>query len=386
MAARRRGVRGRVVDLFSEDTLRKVQRARHGEPMDLRRRPTQAAPRGTSPATVTEYDAHAVPAETVRTISGLFEASGIAHVVLPAPGGGARELGVSSANRAVALAALETLRTAPGWAITPPAAKGRATVRAERVLAAADGTVLRGDTGVEIGFWKPVVRDGLPRPDGEPHTRGTLLAPSDNGVADYLSADAWRRATGDPQHWPPGAPDVFTVREPIDVVYTWVDGTDPAWLTRRAAHEPGGGHNATATHGARYLSRDELRYSLRSLSMYAGWVNHVWVVTDAQVPAWLRTDHPKLTVVDHRDIFTDPDVLPVFNSHAIESQLHHITASPSSTSTSTTTCSSAGRSSRGCSSTPTASRSSSWVGARSISTRRPRVTSRCSALRRTCAR
>src|SRR5699024_3344633 len=27
---------------------------------------------------------------------------------------------------------------------------------------------------------------------------------------------------------------------------------------------------------------------------------------------------------DHRDIFTDTTVLPVFNSHAIESQLHHI--------------------------------------------------------------
>jgi hypothetical protein len=57
--------------------------------------------------------------------------------------------------------------------------------------------------------------------------------------------------------------------------------------------------------------------------MFANWVNHIWVVTDQQTPAWLREDD-RLTVVDHRDIFADPSALPVFNSHAIESQLHHI--------------------------------------------------------------
>ncbi len=54
------------------------------------------------------------------------------------------------------------------------------------------------------------------------------------------------------------------------------------------------------------------------------WVRHVYVVTDRQVPPWLNVEHPQLTVVDHREIFRDPSVLPVFNSHAIESQLHHI--------------------------------------------------------------
>ena len=27
---------------------------------------------------------------------------------------------------------------------------------------------------------------------------------------------------------------LFTVTEPIDVVYTWVDGSDPAWLERKS--------------------------------------------------------------------------------------------------------------------------------------------------------
>lgn len=75
---------------------------------------------------------------------------------------------------------------------------------------------------------------------------------------------------------------------------------------------------------SRFTSRDELRYSLRSLEYYASWARHIFIVTDNQIPAWLNTDHPQITVIDHREIFTDPEVLPVFNSHAIESQLHHI--------------------------------------------------------------
>jgi hypothetical protein len=50
----------------------------------------------------------------------------------------------------------------------------------------------------------------------------------------------------------------------------------------------------------------------------------VWIVTDKQSPAWVDTSHPLISIVDHQEIFTDPSVLPVFNSHAIETQLHHI--------------------------------------------------------------
>jgi hypothetical protein len=53
-------------------------------------------------------------------------------------------------------------------------------------------------------------------------------------------------------------------------------------------------------------------------------VRHIWIVTDGQMPPWLDETDPKITVVDHREIFADPGVLPTFNSHAIESQLHHI--------------------------------------------------------------
>ncbi|MET9778218.1 stealth conserved region 3 domain-containing protein [Streptomyces sp. NPDC006367] len=110
---------------------------------------------------------------------------------------------------------------------------------------------------------------------------------------------------------------------PIDVVYTWVDGSDPDWVRSRAEFSDRPYHEEAAN-AARYLSRDELRYSLRSLNLYAPWVRNIYLVTADQTPEWLNTDHPRLKVVSHKEIFSDPAFLPTFNSHAIESQLHHI--------------------------------------------------------------
>ncbi|MFB9661672.1 stealth family protein [Glycomyces mayteni] len=110
---------------------------------------------------------------------------------------------------------------------------------------------------------------------------------------------------------------------PVDVVYTWVDGADHAWRRRRADADQSPYH-AESDNDARYLDREELRYSLRSLHLNAPWVRHVYLVTDRQRPHWLDADAPGLTVVDHADLFEDPDALPTFNSHSIETQLHRI--------------------------------------------------------------
>ena len=45
---------------------------------------------------------------------------------------------------------------------------------------------------------------------------------------------------------------------------------------------------------ARFVSRDELRYSLRSLHLFAPWVRRIHLVTAGQVPDWLDTDHPQV--------------------------------------------------------------------------------------------
>ncbi|MEU8244491.1 stealth family protein [Actinoplanes missouriensis] len=117
------------------------------------------------------------------------------------------------------------------------------------------------------------------------------------------------------------------IRFPIDVVYTWVDGNDPDWVDRKNASLAAFGReqiNTIATNASRFISRDELKYSLRSIASYAPWVRKIFLVTDDQIPAWLDTSDPRLTVISHRELFGDTGVLPTFNSHAIESRLHRI--------------------------------------------------------------
>lgn len=117
--------------------------------------------------------------------------------------------------------------------------------------------------------------------------------------------------------------------EPIDAVYTWVDGADPAWQQKkRAALEALGVETKRLHHSAfseaRYASRDELRYSLRSLDRFAPFIRNIYLVTDRQTPPWLDVEHPKLRLVSHEELFPDSSHLPTFSSRAIECHLHRI--------------------------------------------------------------
>ncbi|RHY27682.1 hypothetical protein DYB32_006616 [Aphanomyces invadans] len=128
---------------------------------------------------------------------------------------------------------------------------------------------------------------------------------------------------------------------PIDVVYTWVNGSDPRWKRekdhwhRRWKAQIQGeifdetddsvvfDASAAATEN-RFRDNEELRYSLRSIEMYAPWVRHVYLVTDGQIPNWLNVDSPRLTIVPHRSIFLNQSHLPVFSSPAIEANLDNV--------------------------------------------------------------
>lgn len=192
-----------------------------------------------------------------------------------------------------------------------------------RRLVAPGGHVLAdGSMHVRLERWSEVTQRGVRRVDGGEHEIGTLLRGElePNGYSSELSPAV--RATLVPGADAVRFPAIDAVTEPVDLVYTWVDGSDLAWLEKRARWE-GTGFTADAQLASRFVNHDELRYSLRSVEMYANWFNHLYLVTDAQVPEWLNREHPRLTVVDHRDLFTE-DELPLFNSHAIESRLHHI--------------------------------------------------------------
>eukprot|EP00981_Chlorochromonas_danica_P004547 scaffold912_cov187-Ochromonas_danica.AAC.25 len=150
--------------------------------------------------------------------------------------------------------------------------------------------------------------------------------------------------------------EVYRAYGSIDVVYTWVNGSDPRWLAKKnywaekyssrfppspplnmsAANNTNNTNNSTDssnnnTHDEdevmsdnRYRDSEELRYSLRSIVKYAPWVRHIYLVTDNQLPYWLNLETGKLTVVSHETIFRNTSHLPVFSSPAIEANLHNI--------------------------------------------------------------
>jgi hypothetical protein len=114
--------------------------------------------------------------------------------------------------------------------------------------------------------------------------------------------------------------------EAIDIVYTWVDGGDPLFISerKRFAGQPGSCDITDAYQDNHFRDNGELLYSLRSVEKFAPWVGRIYIVTNGQVPAWLNTDCERISVVTHKQIFSDPNHLPVFNSNAIESQIHRI--------------------------------------------------------------
>lgn len=183
-------------------------------------------------------------------------------------------------------------------------------------------------TVIEIDFWGSPERSFR----AEPYA----VAPRPNEVATSMR---WREldqvlGVADPATRAPDLagvdplPDLHARDFPIDIVYTWVDDQDPNWRMIKNEHLPDGSKitigEGRADHAERFRNRDELRYSLRSIEMFAPFVRHIYLVTMDQTPAWLNVDHPKLTVVSHSDIYADRDALPTFNSSSIETQLHHI--------------------------------------------------------------
>lgn len=124
----------------------------------------------------------------------------------------------------------------------------------------------------------------------------------------------------------PSRQNILDFSASVDLVYTWVDGSDERWLHAKlkAAVNSHSAALPTATDDARFVSNDELKYSLRSVESFLPWVNHIYIVTAGHKPEWLNENHPLITVVPHEEIFGNGSNLPTFNSHAIESQLHHI--------------------------------------------------------------
>ena len=109
----------------------------------------------------------------------------------------------------------------------------------------------------------------------------------------------------------------------IDLVYAWVDGSDPVWMAKKEAALSQQSNKEQINTQGRYVNNQELKYSLRSVNKYLPWVRKIYIITDNQVPTWLNTKHPEIQIIDHTDIIP-AEFLPCFSSRIIEYFMYKI--------------------------------------------------------------
>ena len=62
------------------------------------------------------------------------------------------------------------------------------------------------------------------------------------------------------------------------------------------------------------------------MEKFASFIRKIFIVTDQQIPKWFNSKAQNIEIIDHRQIFPDPQekYLPCFNSIGIEINLHRI--------------------------------------------------------------
>ena len=116
---------------------------------------------------------------------------------------------------------------------------------------------------------------------------------------------------------------------PVDVVFTWVDGSDPNFIAIKNKFMKKNSSEflpEDAIRDNRWADNGELLQSIQSVKTYAPWVRNIYVVVGMfQVPSWYPENHKDVIFVDHSEVFgKNVDTLPVFNSHAIEANIWRI--------------------------------------------------------------
>ena len=108
----------------------------------------------------------------------------------------------------------------------------------------------------------------------------------------------------------------------VDVVYTWVNGENPAYIQYLSQYTS----DPKKLNPERYRDLYQmLKYSIRSVLQFMPWINHIYIVTmRPQVPEWLNLDSDRVSIIHHDEIFPNDAFLPAFNSNAIESYLYRI--------------------------------------------------------------
>ncbi len=109
------------------------------------------------------------------------------------------------------------------------------------------------------------------------------------------------------------------MKEKIDIIIPWVDGSDKEWQRSKNLYKNSVGDDRQI----RYRDWDNLKYLFRGIEEFLPWVNNIYFITYNQKPDWLNTSAAKLKYVVHND-FIPQKYLPTFSANPIELNFNHI--------------------------------------------------------------
>ncbi|KAL0225248.1 hypothetical protein RCL1_003160 [Eukaryota sp. TZLM3-RCL] len=118
----------------------------------------------------------------------------------------------------------------------------------------------------------------------------------------------------------------ISTNEPIDILISWVDDSDPVWAAKRNAEYRKLGMKPL-DNDRRWKEHSELKYCIRSIEKFYPNFRYLYLLTDNQIPSFISLNHPKLKIISHHDIVPKElhnSVLPTFNSVAFEVFLWNI--------------------------------------------------------------
>ncbi|WP_298767428.1 hypothetical protein [uncultured Polaribacter sp.] len=117
----------------------------------------------------------------------------------------------------------------------------------------------------------------------------------------------------------------------IDVVFTFVDASDVNWQKKINTYLDNKVNWKTTKQYTAYNSVNEIEFAVKSILKYAKFVRNIYIVTDNQIPVFLKDkqkakkDFPNVFIVDHKTIFEGyHQYLPTFNARSIATMLYRI--------------------------------------------------------------
>ena len=111
--------------------------------------------------------------------------------------------------------------------------------------------------------------------------------------------------------------------ESVDLVYLWVNGSDPEWIKKyQLAKKTTGVNYSDTDYFRRYVEKNELLLSLRTVYQFMLWINKIYIVTNDQYPFWLNLSHPKISIISHSQLYGEGKTS--FSSNSIQFTLNKI--------------------------------------------------------------